>query len=79
MGVFATSSGDNDGDNYGVYAEASNGGSGDYWSGYFNGKFNVDGSIYQNGSVLHSKSIQTIDNAISEVAKLKPVSIIDNQ
>jgi hypothetical protein len=78
VGVFATSSGDNDGDNYGIYSFASNGGAGDYWSGYFDGKFNVDGSIYQNGSVIHAKSIQSIDNALAEVKKLKPVSIVDN-
>jgi hypothetical protein len=78
VGVFATSSGNNDGDNYGVYGFASNGGTGDYWSGYFDGKFNVDGSIYQNGSVIHAKSIQSIDNALAEVKKLKPVSIVDN-
>jgi hypothetical protein len=78
VGVFATSSGDNDGDNYGIYATANNGGAGDYWSGYFNGKLNVTGSIYQNGTIIHAKSIQSIDNAIAEVKKIKPVSIVDN-
>jgi hypothetical protein len=78
VGVFATSTGANAGDNYGIYATADNGGTGDYWSGYFDGKLNVDGSIYQNGSVIHAKSIQSIDNAMAEVKKLKPVSIVDN-
>ena len=77
VGVFATSSGSNAGDNYGIYSFASNGGAGTYWSGYFDGKFNVDGSIYQNGTIIHAKSSQSIDNALAEVKKLKPVSIVD--
>jgi hypothetical protein len=77
VGVFATSSGSNAGDNYGIYSFASNGGAGDYWSGYFDGKFNVNGSIYQNESVIHAKSFQSINNALAEVKKLKPVSIVD--
>jgi hypothetical protein len=77
VGVFTTSTGNNDGDNYGIYATANNGGAGDYWSGYFNGKLNVDGSIYQNGIIIHAKSIQSIDNALAEVNKLKPVLIVD--
>jgi hypothetical protein len=76
-GVYASSTGDNAGINYGIYATASNGGTGNFWSGYFNGKLNVDGSIYQNGTIIHSKSIHSIDNALAEVKKLKPVSIVN--
>jgi len=78
FGVFAVSDEDNDGINYGIFAEAANGGAGDYWSGYFNGKINIDGSIYQNGGIIHAKSIQSIDNACTEVNKLKPVSFLND-
>jgi hypothetical protein len=80
IGVYAAASQTNAGINYGIFSTSSNTGpgAGDYWSGYFDGKINVDGSIYQNGSVLHAKSVSTIDNASEKVMDLKPVSYINS-
>ncbi len=80
MGIWTKASEDNPGLNYGLYAKASNSGpgSGDYWSGYFDGKINVNGSIYQNGSLLHSKSVAPLLNASEKVMTFKPVSIIND-
>jgi len=66
--------------NYALYANASNSspGTGGYWAGYFNGNTNVNGSIYQNGTVLHSKSVAPLLNASEKVMTFKPVSIIND-
>lgn len=78
MGVWAESSETNTGVNYGIYAKGINSGpgAGDNWSGYFDGKINVNGSIYQNSSVLHTKNAQLIDNASEKVMTFKPVSFL---
>ncbi len=80
MGIWTKASEDNAGLNYGIYAKAANSGpgSGDYWSGYFDGKINVQGSIYQNGSVLHAKSVAPLLNASEKVMTFKPVSIVND-
>ena len=80
MGVWAESSETNTGVNYGIYAKGINSGpgAGGNWSGYFDGKINVNGSIYQNGSVLHTKNLQLIDNASAKVMTFKPVSFLNN-
>jgi len=80
IGVWAESVEANPGVNYGIYATAVNSGpgAGNSWAAYFTGKINVDGSIYQNGSVLHSKSVFAIDNASDKVMAFKPISYIDD-
>jgi len=82
FGIYAVANEDNTASdyNYAVYANGLNSspGTGDYWSGYFNGKINVNGSIYQNGSVLHAKNIEPIHNATEKVMTFKPVSFVDN-
>ncbi len=67
--------------NYAVYADASNSspGTGTYWAGYFNGNTNVNGSIYQNGSVLHAKSVAPLFNASEKVMTFKPISIVNDK
>jgi len=82
FGVYAVANEDNTtGDwNYALYANASNSspGTGGYWAGYFNGNTNVNGSIYQNGTVLHSKSVAPLLNASEKVMTFKPVSVVND-
>jgi hypothetical protein len=80
MGAWVESSETNAGVNYGIYAKGANSGpgAGGYWSGYFDGKINVQGSIYQNGSVIHAKNMQLIDNASEKVMAFKPVSYLND-
>ncbi|MCD4683754.1 MAG: hypothetical protein K8R86_10775 [Bacteroidales bacterium] len=80
FGVYAKANEDNPGVNYGIYAVGANTGpgAGDYWSGYFYGKLNVDGSIYQNGAVIHAKDLLTINNASEKVMKFIPVSYLND-
>lgn len=79
IGVYAKATDDNSGINYGIFSTGSNSGpgSGDYWSAYFDGKINIDGSIYQNGGILHAKSISIIDNASEKIMSIKPISIVN--
>ncbi len=83
FGVYTVANQDNTtGDwNYAIYANASNSspGTGGYWAGYFNGNTNVNGSIYQNGSVLHAKSAAPLINASEIVNTFKAVSFINGQ
>ena len=79
MGIYAKAIEGNSGINYGIYANASNSGTGGYWSGYFDGKINVNGAIYQNDTVvLHAKNVEPILNASEKVMTFKPVSYINN-
>ena len=80
MGIYTQATESNPGINYGIYAAASNSGpgAGGYWSAYFTGKINVDGSIYQNGGIIHTKNAQIIDNASEKVMTFKPVSYLNN-
>jgi hypothetical protein len=81
MGIWAKASEDNSGLNYGIYAKAANSGpgAGDYWSGYFDGKINVNGSIYQNDTtVLHAKSVAPLLNGSEKVMTFKPVSVVND-
>ena len=83
FGVYTKANEDNTtGDyNYAIYADASNSspGTGGYWAGYFNGNTNVNGSIYQNGTVLHAKSVDPILNASAKIMTFKPVSVINDK
>jgi hypothetical protein len=82
FGVYSVANQDNTtGDwNYAIYANASNSspGTGGYWAGYFNGNTNVNGSIYQNGNVLHAKSVSPLIKASEKIMTFKPVSIIND-
>ena len=82
FGVYTKANEDNTtGDyNYAVYADASNSspGTGVYWAGYFNGNTNVNGSIYQNGTVLHAKSVNPLINASAKIMTFKPVSVVND-
>ena len=80
IGVYAKATDENSGINYGIFSTSSNSGPapGDYWSGYFEGKINIDGSIYQNGGIIHTKNILTFDNAAEKVMAMKPVSYVND-